>query len=94
MLINNDSQKAQFRTEFLVFLMRNQLTLTKFVNKFNKEINFITKLNRENNYGMINQRLNSCKKIDTEFFQKLIDLVDKEQRIQFLGQKVVISKRF
>lgn len=94
MLINNDTQLKQFRTEFLVFLMRNQLTLTKFVNKFNKEINFITKLNRENNYGMINQRLNSCKKIDTEFFQKLIDLVDKEQRIQFLGQKVVISKRF
>lgn len=94
MLINNETQLKQFRTEFLVFLTRNGYTLKSFVDKFNKEINFITMLNRDDNYRLVNQRLKACKKIDIEFFQKLIDLVDKDQKIQFLGQKVVISKRF
>ena len=94
MLINNDTQLKQFRIEFLVFLTRNGYTLKSFVDKFNKEINFITMINRDDNYRVVSQRLNVLNKIDVQFFQKLIDLVDKEQKIQFLGQKVVISKRF
>lgn len=96
MLINSDSQKEQFRTEFLTFLTRNKFNLMSFVVKHNKAINEATKLkrNERENYGLIHQRLNACKTIDPSFFQKLVHLVDKQQEIQFIRDKVIISKRF
>lgn len=96
MLINNEDTKEQFRTEFLTFLTRNKFNLMSFLTSYNDEVNTVIgrKGNIRRNYGTIHQRLHSCSNIDIDFFQTLIHLADKDQFIQFIGKKVVISKRF
>ena len=96
MLINSDSQKDQFRTEFLTFLTRNKFNLMSFLTSYNDEVNTIMgrKGTIKRNYGTIHQRLNACSNIDPGFFQKLVHLVDNQQEIQFIRDKVIISKRF
>lgn len=94
MLINKEKELSSFRDEFLAFLKRNRYSLQSFTAKFNEEINQITKLERENNYGLIWHRLNTCKKIDPDFFQKLVNLIDAKMFIQKNREEIVISKRF
>ncbi len=87
MIIKTKEHKEQLRTEFAVFLARNRFNLMSFCNIFNYELNAIEK-NKvrtiEENYKLIYNRLNKCVNIDLDFIQKLIDLVDKTQKVKVI----------
>jgi hypothetical protein len=84
MIIKTKVHKEQLRTELAILLRRNRFNLMSFLTSFNDDINLIEKRTRtiKENYKLIYNRLNKCVTIDLEFIQKLIDLVDKSQKVK------------
>lgn len=96
MTITAQKNKNELRVEFAVFLMKNKLNLMSFLSIYNDEVNKLFKRERSimKNYALIWNRLHSCVKIDLNFVQSLIDLVDKTHKVQVIRDRVVIGKPF
>lgn len=96
MTIKNKKHKEQLRTEFAVFLARNRFNLMSFLTSYNDEVNEIMKRKGSiiENYKVIYNRLKVCVNIDLDFIQKLIEIVDKTQKVQVIRDQVKIGKPF
>jgi|GEM_PF-6675120 len=96
MIIKNEEHKRQLRIKFGVLLMEHEMNLMSFCKKYKKELYEMLKTERSvlDTYKFLYNRLHVCVNIDLDFIQKLIDLVDKTQKVQEIRGKIVIGKPF
>lgn len=84
------------RNKFGCFLKERDFNLMSFVYEYNKDINEMEsrKSQPKENYHLIYKRLNICVKIDLEYIQKLVMLIEPDYKIEVVRGKVEIGKPF
>jgi hypothetical protein len=84
------------RNKFGCFLKERDFNLMSFVYEYNEDINKMEDREKppKENYHLIYKRLNICVKIDLEYIQKLVRLIEPDYKIEVVRGKVEIGKPF